>query len=111
MTLRGIPFEPRKELPVTYKGQAVGMYIADIVVDGKIILEVKAISALNKAHETQAHNYWQPPACAWPSSSTSAHPPYSGNASFDEASYCGSGDSATDSMDFTDFFGTDRRSR
>ena len=23
LTLRGIPFEPRKELPVTYKGQAV----------------------------------------------------------------------------------------
>ena len=57
LTLRGIPFEPRKELPVTYKGQAVGMYIADIVVDGKIILELKAISALNKAHEAQAHNY------------------------------------------------------
>ena len=37
LTLRGIPFEPRKELPVTYKGQSVGMYIADIVVDGKII--------------------------------------------------------------------------
>ena len=57
LTLRGIPFEPRKELPVTYKGQSVGMYIADIVVDGKIILELKAMSALNKAHEAQAHNY------------------------------------------------------
>ena len=57
LTLRGIPFEPRKELPVTYKGQAVGLYIADIVVDGKIILELKAMSALNKAHEAQAHNY------------------------------------------------------
>ena len=57
LTLRGIPFEPRKELPVTYKGQAVGLYIADIMVDGKIILELKAMSALNKAHEAQAHNY------------------------------------------------------
>ena len=57
LTLRGIPFEPRKELPVIYKGQAVGLYIADIVVDGKIILELKAMSALNKAHEAQAHNY------------------------------------------------------
>jgi len=60
LTLRGIPFEPRKELPVIYKGQAVGMYIADIVVDGKIILELKAMSALNKAHEAQAHNYPSP---------------------------------------------------
>ena len=40
-----------------YKGQSVGVYIADIVVDGKIILELKAMSALNKAHEAQAHNY------------------------------------------------------
>jgi GxxExxY protein len=57
LTLRGIPFAPGRELPVTYKGQIVGKYIADIVVDDKVILELKAISALNKAHEAQGHNY------------------------------------------------------
>jgi GxxExxY protein len=35
----------------------VGDYIVDIVVDGQIILELKAISALTKAHEAQVHNY------------------------------------------------------
>jgi GxxExxY protein len=57
LTLRSIPFEAQKRLAVTYKGRVVGDYIADIVVDGQIILELKAISALTKAHEAQAHNY------------------------------------------------------
>jgi len=57
LTLRSIPFEAQKRLAVTYKGRIVGDYIADIVVDGQIILELKAISALTKAHEAQAHNY------------------------------------------------------
>ena len=57
LTLRGIPFESQKRLTVIYKDQNVGDYITDIVVDDKIILELKAISALNKVHEVQAHNY------------------------------------------------------
>ena len=57
LTLRGIPFETQKRLAVTYKGRLVGEYVADFVVDGQIILELKAVSALTKAHEAQAHNY------------------------------------------------------
>jgi GxxExxY protein len=57
LTLRGIPFERQKELPVYYKGQLVGHYVADFVIDGQIILELKAVSALTKAHEAQAHDY------------------------------------------------------
>jgi GxxExxY protein len=57
LTLRGIPFESQKQLPVYYKGQRVGDYIADCVVDGKIILELKAVSKFIPAHEAQAHNY------------------------------------------------------
>ncbi len=55
--MRAIPFEPLKRLPVSYKGQLVGDYIADLVVGGQIIVELKAVSALNKAHEAQAHHY------------------------------------------------------
>ena len=57
LRLRGMSFEAQKRLPVVYKGAVVGDYIADIVVDDKIILELKAVSTLNKAHEAQAHNY------------------------------------------------------
>ena len=57
LALRSVPFEAQKRLAVTYKGRLVGDYVADIVVDGQIILELKAISTLTKAHEAQAHNY------------------------------------------------------
>jgi GxxExxY protein len=36
LALRGIPFERQKELPVYYKGQLVGHYVADFVIDGQI---------------------------------------------------------------------------
>ena len=65
LTLRGIPFERQQRLPVYYKDQLVGHYVADpstklrtcFVIDGQIILELKAVSGLTKAHEAQAHNY------------------------------------------------------
>ncbi len=65
LTLRGIPFEAQKRLAVVYKGQIIGEYIADLVIDGKIIpstklrasLELKAVSKLTPAHEAQAHHY------------------------------------------------------
>ncbi len=57
LTLRGIRFEQFKRLPVYYKGVLVGEYEADFVIEDEIILELKAVSALTKAHEAQAHNY------------------------------------------------------
>ncbi len=57
LTLRGIRFEQFKRLPVAYKGVSVGDYEADFVVEDKVILELKAISALNATHEAQALNY------------------------------------------------------
>jgi len=57
LTLRGIHFEPQKHLPVYYKDQLLGEYIADLVIEGQIILELKAISAISAAHEAQAHHY------------------------------------------------------
>ena len=44
-------------LEVSYRGTIVGEYAADIVVDNKIIVEVKAVSKLNPAHEVQLVNY------------------------------------------------------
>ena len=57
LTLRKIPFEQYKPLPVTYKGLLVGEYEADFMVDGKIILEIKAVSSLHPTHEAQALHY------------------------------------------------------
>ena len=57
LALRNIRFEQLKRLPVTYKGVSVGEYVADFVIEGKIILELKAVSTLHPRHEAQAINY------------------------------------------------------
>ncbi|MDD2922440.1 MAG: GxxExxY protein [Anaerolineales bacterium] len=57
LSLRGIPFDRKVKLPVSYKGELIGEYEADIVVDEKIIVEVKSISRFNSAHEAQAVHY------------------------------------------------------
>ena len=55
--LRNIAFVSRRPLPVMYKGQLVGQYEADLVVDQAIILELKAVSTISAAHIAQAHHY------------------------------------------------------
>lgn len=57
LKLRGIPFQHQVELPVSYKGDLIGAYRADLVVDEKIIIEIKGISRLNASHEAQAIHY------------------------------------------------------
>ncbi|MEW6092524.1 MAG: GxxExxY protein [Chloroflexota bacterium] len=57
LKLRSISFEEQVRLPVYYKNVFVGEYIADFVIDGKIILELKAVSEMNDAHRAQAINY------------------------------------------------------
>ncbi len=44
-------------LSVYYKGQRVGEYRADIVVEDCLILEIKAVASLNPAHEQQLVHY------------------------------------------------------
>ena len=40
-----------------YKDELVGVYKADLVVDEKIIVEIKSVSRLNSAHDAQAIHY------------------------------------------------------
>ena len=42
---------------MTYEGVPVGEYVADITVQGTVILELKATDALSKAHEMQLVHY------------------------------------------------------
>ena len=44
-------------LKVSYRGRTVGDYFADIIVDDKIIVEVKAVGKLESVHEVQLVNY------------------------------------------------------
>jgi len=55
--LRGIKVESQYAMTVMYKGLSVGEYCADIVVENKIIIELKAIDMLKSIHEAQLLNY------------------------------------------------------
>ena len=57
LALRGIPFASKVKLPVTYKDVEVGIYEADLVVDKKFIVEIKAVSKFNANHQAQAMHY------------------------------------------------------
>ena len=58
LEIRGIPFRPEVDLPVIYKGlELESGYRMDLVVDGKIILELKAVEKLNSIHEAQLLTY------------------------------------------------------
>ena len=57
LKLQGLSAEAEKPITVHYRGEVVGNYIADIVVENKIILEVKAIKSLSEIHEVQLVNY------------------------------------------------------
>ena len=53
----GLKAESQKPLDVRYKGQTVGEFIADIVVEDYVILEIKAVREQNSIHESQLVNY------------------------------------------------------
>lgn len=54
---RGVVFDSQKPLSVQYRGAVVGEYIADFVVDERLIVEIKALTALHVQHEAQLMNY------------------------------------------------------
>jgi GxxExxY protein len=52
-----IPFEKEKSLDVFYKNDIVGNYRPDIVVDDKIIIELKAVEYMPNNYENQILHY------------------------------------------------------
>ena len=48
--LRGIRYQRQVEIPVVYKGIAIGKGILDLVVEGKVIVELKSCDAINNIH-------------------------------------------------------------
>ena len=53
----GLHLEQQRLFRLMYEGTAVGDYWADIVVDGTIILKLKAVKAIDNVHEAQLLNY------------------------------------------------------
>jgi GxxExxY protein len=53
----GMKAKAQVPIDVNYKGEIVGEYFADIVVEDKVLLELKAVESLQKIHEAQLLNY------------------------------------------------------
>ncbi len=53
----GIPFECEKRFTVAYRKVEIGCYVADLVVDNRLIVEAKAVDLLAVAHSVQLVNY------------------------------------------------------
>ena len=57
MRYRGLEVLTEVAYEVRYKGTLIGVYRSDMVVNGCVVLELKANNALAKAHEVQLVNY------------------------------------------------------
>ncbi|NLK61858.1 MAG: GxxExxY protein [Fusobacteria bacterium] len=55
--LKGISAEQQKPIKVFYKGEVVGDYIADILVENEVIIELKVVKNFNEIHLAQCINY------------------------------------------------------
>jgi GxxExxY protein len=54
---QGLKAEKQVPIKVLYKNHLVGEYIADIFVEKKVVVEIKTVENLDKAHEAQLLNY------------------------------------------------------
>lgn len=58
LTLRGIPFRSQVPLPVVYKGEALDCgYRVDLLVDERLVVEIKAVKAIEPIHIAQILTY------------------------------------------------------
>ena len=54
---RGLRIVPQAKIKVLYDGVSVGDYFADFLVEGSVIVELKAVERLASQHDAQVINY------------------------------------------------------
>jgi GxxExxY protein len=57
MAAKGIAFEREKELPIHYLGEEIGVTRVDFLIEGNVMVELKAVSRLDEIHIAQVLNY------------------------------------------------------
>lgn len=57
LAIRGLKVEQQKPFPVEYKGQPVGLYIPDLIVNETVIIDTKVIEAISNVERAQMLNY------------------------------------------------------
>ena len=57
LRLAGLIFERQLVVPITYKGQSVGDYRLDLVIEKSVIVEIKSVDRLDSIFEAQLLAY------------------------------------------------------
>jgi GxxExxY protein len=57
LELRGLQVHQQAPYPIEYKGVPVGNYVADLVVEGQIVVELKCVDCFTAQHIAQTLNY------------------------------------------------------
>ena len=57
LTNAGISVRREVPVPVYFRGQNVGQFKADLVVNNSVLIELKAVQNLDRSHEAQVMNY------------------------------------------------------
>ena len=53
----GIPYETERIIPIEYEGHVIGNLRADLIIDKRMIVELKSTRSLNEAARIQAQQY------------------------------------------------------
>lgn len=59
----GLSVERQVPIEVWFRGMQIGAYRADMIVEGKVLLELKSCKALESAHESQVLHYLRATEC------------------------------------------------
>jgi len=54
---RGITYESQREVAVLFEGEEAGVHRLDLIVEGQVVVELKAIKALEDVHFAQVRSY------------------------------------------------------
>jgi GxxExxY protein len=57
LELRGLRFERQKPVPLQYKGREIGEGRLDLLIAGRLVVELKAVDALAPIHRAQVISY------------------------------------------------------
>ncbi|MGR6088093.1 MAG: GxxExxY protein [Arcticibacter sp.] len=52
----GIPFQKQMPIMIFYDGRKIGKFIPDLIIEEKVVVEIKAVSCLLQCHEDQLRN-------------------------------------------------------
>lgn len=63
LTRLGLQVRQQAQIQVYFHGTAVGNYFADLVIEQKVIAEIKAAEAIHEAHKAQLTNYLRATTC------------------------------------------------